>query len=774
MPDAVYENGADGVEVDPTAASGLRGYNGWSMVTSLVVDGERRVRRVVDWTGGQGTKPDVGSYIGPLGLVADVADATDDRGPAGAQGEDGPPGPNGKSAYQVAVDNGFVGTEAEWLDAYVNETAAAATASAIEARDITLEKADQVAADAISTHADAAAAALAANTVGYFVNAAATNVPRGVSKTVGAITAGSGGTTGTFALAWTGGNFAVNPTGEFDVAGGGVTAVRITGRGRYIGGAPVLPTPSFAASAGLTGAAVVLNAEFLAASGETYWALSSDGLYYQLYLNNSGAPAIVAGQISRIMTPATQGAVSNGVAGTGYVEQGKVKPAVQNQLNHGGALTRLPPQALVQPIISGRNGGVFLGIRLSDGKAILPLASESVQIDPENVSLVQAIDHNVSIPGRGMRNYIGLDARKPLIAGRNGGVLMWLDTSVSPPALSGNFIFSGVQYQALFPNDARGRVSDFAAIAEQSVDTLRLLRPVNDSNNYQHCSPGARIGYITTAQYMQLDVYWNNLVTRLDTYNTLCAVLVDGALFTTFSSGFAPGTPGNQSYTFDFGSVGKRLVEVVWCLAAGMELRQTRFSANAALAVGSARPLKLLHTHGDSTTHGLGVSSIYDAWAFGLATDLGRQLLNTGNGSNTAVASQGAVVGQAILDKGIADAKSFYSIGINDCITNRVPTVAFKTAVEGYIAGFRSKCPTTPLVICSPFYCPSHETAHTYPLQDFRDVLQAIVVAAADPNLTYVNGKALMVNSPDRLNGDGTHPSNLGASEIRTNLFVYF
>lgn len=31
------------------------------------------------------------------------------------RGEPGPPGPQGKSAYEVAVDNGFAGTEAEWL-----------------------------------------------------------------------------------------------------------------------------------------------------------------------------------------------------------------------------------------------------------------------------------------------------------------------------------------------------------------------------------------------------------------------------------------------------------------------------------------------------------------------------------------------------------------------------------------------------------------------------------------------------------------------------------
>lgn len=36
-------------------------------------------------------------------------------GPAGPAGSDGKDGENGKSAYQIAVDNGFSGTETEWL-----------------------------------------------------------------------------------------------------------------------------------------------------------------------------------------------------------------------------------------------------------------------------------------------------------------------------------------------------------------------------------------------------------------------------------------------------------------------------------------------------------------------------------------------------------------------------------------------------------------------------------------------------------------------------------
>lgn len=115
---------------------GPRGYNGWSPMIRTVSDGERRVQEVHDWTGGQGVKPAITGYIGATGIVQDIALATDVRGDKGQdgepgiQGEQGVPGiqgeqgikgekgdkgDDGASAYEVAVDNGFVGTESQWL-----------------------------------------------------------------------------------------------------------------------------------------------------------------------------------------------------------------------------------------------------------------------------------------------------------------------------------------------------------------------------------------------------------------------------------------------------------------------------------------------------------------------------------------------------------------------------------------------------------------------------------------------------------------------------------
>lgn len=66
-----------------TGAAGTNGNNGWTPVFAVASDGERRVLRVTDWTGGQGTKPATGKYVGSTGLVDLVADAVNVRGPIG-------------------------------------------------------------------------------------------------------------------------------------------------------------------------------------------------------------------------------------------------------------------------------------------------------------------------------------------------------------------------------------------------------------------------------------------------------------------------------------------------------------------------------------------------------------------------------------------------------------------------------------------------------------------------------------------------------------------
>lgn len=75
-------NGTNGTN----GSNGVDGNDGWSPVFAVVSDGTRRVLQVVDWQGGEGTKPTTGLYVGVSGLVALIANGVDVRGATGAAG----------------------------------------------------------------------------------------------------------------------------------------------------------------------------------------------------------------------------------------------------------------------------------------------------------------------------------------------------------------------------------------------------------------------------------------------------------------------------------------------------------------------------------------------------------------------------------------------------------------------------------------------------------------------------------------------------------------
>lgn len=76
-----------------------------------------QIVEVVSGVGPQGPKGDVGP-VGPQGAPGGPGPQGAPGGP-GSQGVPGPAGQDGDSAYAVAVANGFVGTEAQWLASLV-------------------------------------------------------------------------------------------------------------------------------------------------------------------------------------------------------------------------------------------------------------------------------------------------------------------------------------------------------------------------------------------------------------------------------------------------------------------------------------------------------------------------------------------------------------------------------------------------------------------------------------------------------------------------------
>ncbi len=91
-----WQDVRDGIDGEP-GEDGEDGDDGWSPVFAIEADGAtREVLKVVDWTGGEGTKPAVGKYIGTTGFVDDIAGGVNIRGTDGEDGEDGQDGRDGE------------------------------------------------------------------------------------------------------------------------------------------------------------------------------------------------------------------------------------------------------------------------------------------------------------------------------------------------------------------------------------------------------------------------------------------------------------------------------------------------------------------------------------------------------------------------------------------------------------------------------------------------------------------------------------------------------
>lgn len=106
--------------------------NGWSPILGVATDGARRVLQIVDWTGGDGTKPETGQYIGASGLTSTIASAVDVRGPQGLSGDG--------SGDMVAANNlSDVSSDAE-SRSNLSVPAYVATRSALKALDTSVEQ----------------------------------------------------------------------------------------------------------------------------------------------------------------------------------------------------------------------------------------------------------------------------------------------------------------------------------------------------------------------------------------------------------------------------------------------------------------------------------------------------------------------------------------------------------------------------------------------------------------------------------------------------------
>ena len=165
-------------------------------------------------------------------------------------------------------------------------TATTQAGNAAASADAAATNATIAAASATTATTQAGAVAAAMNSSNApFPNAYASALPQGVLSTT-ITAAGTGGTSGTYALGVSGG-----PTGfagTYTISGGGVTAITITNPG--LSTSNTAPTLSFP-SGGVTGATATATVGSIVLSQRTYWVASADSSQILLYGNNAGAVA---------------------------------------------------------------------------------------------------------------------------------------------------------------------------------------------------------------------------------------------------------------------------------------------------------------------------------------------------------------------------------------------------------------------------------------------------------------------------------------------------
>ncbi len=112
--------------------TGDPGSEGWTPVFAVVADGDRYVQQVVDWTGGTGTKPTTGRYVGPSGFVSAIGDAVNIRGASGSGTGDMLASiydPANKAGDVFAMDNMVEGTDTKIMTAAERAAISANTAA---------------------------------------------------------------------------------------------------------------------------------------------------------------------------------------------------------------------------------------------------------------------------------------------------------------------------------------------------------------------------------------------------------------------------------------------------------------------------------------------------------------------------------------------------------------------------------------------------------------------------------------------------------------------
>ena len=337
------------------------------------------------------------------------------------------------------------------------------------------------------------------------------------------------------------------------------------------------------------------------------------------------------------------------------------------------------------------------------------------------------------------------------------------------PGLQGDAL-GWVSYE---PNFASLLVSDHSGIAEQSARTLRFLRSVNSqSYAFQNASPGSRVTFNTTATKIRISMFHNDLVNFTgDTNNNLStgAILVDGVEVKTYKWINPWNETGIVNVELSLAS-GLKTVTIVWAYWVGFELRKIEINTGATISAPAARPTGKIAICGDSIAQGSAASKVTPSWAYLLAIEKTRQLVNLGNGGDQANAN--AALGLGVTGANIV----IYMIGYNNFAGQTDPGTAstgFQKTVQDWITNARTAVGiSVPIHVISPIFA-TIETGVSYNLVKYRDAVEAAVanrVAAGITNLFFISGIVTGMPNDSSQMSDGVHPNDAGSVLIKDKL----
>lgn len=325
--------------------------------------------------------------------------------------------------------------------------------------------------------------------------------------------------------------------------------------------------------------------------------------------------------------------------------------------------------------------------------------------------------------------------------------------------------------QTIAPNDARISATDCATVSATSV-RLRITRPLVDGQGFENANPGARVRFQVTmaaAGVVTLKLRYTALVTRIDVYNDLGTVLIDGVAAATTIACQPRGsaTPARVGFAV---AAGLHTIEYVMPYCAAIDFEGAEVPPSSTVASASARPTKLIVGFGDSRVHGFNTSDVTKSWLWLMGITKGCRVLNLGYGGRAVVATDASLAGVYRADAAIylCDFNNFYPGGQS--------LSTFQSAFGGLVANYRIAAtaagkPASRLYAMTSIDAPSAYGAGIYAansptLEAFRGAERAAVAAAGDTYATIIEG--LGIGMPIGLANfaDGIHPNDAASVAI--------